>query len=111
MDPTEFGTSTLPLQHAPYTAISTSTLAGANEGKVAVITGAGRGIGAAIAESLARSGASVALLDLSLEQLDATQETCRALGVRVAAYACDVTDAEGVERTFGDVERELGDIE
>jgi hypothetical protein len=42
-DPTKFGISTLPLQHEPYGVILPERLAGANKGKVAVVTGAGRG--------------------------------------------------------------------
>lgn len=43
MDPKEFGISTLPLQHEPYGPILPERLVGANKGKVAVVTGAGRG--------------------------------------------------------------------
>ena len=43
MDPAEFGISSLPLQHTPYTAISSGTLAKSNAGKVAVVTGAAGG--------------------------------------------------------------------
>lgn len=43
MDPKDFGISTLPLQHEPYGPILPERLAGANKGKVAVVTGAGRG--------------------------------------------------------------------
>lgn len=111
MDPLEFGISTLPLQHAPYPAIARETLAGANAGKVALVTGAQRGIGAAIAEALAASGADLALLDLSAEKLDATRRTCEALGVRVRTYVCDVTDETRVKEVVGKVEEELGPVE
>lgn len=43
MDPKDFGISTLPLQHEPYGPILPERLVGANKGKVAVVTGAGRG--------------------------------------------------------------------
>lgn len=43
-DPSRFGISTLPLQHEPYGPILPIGLVGANEGKIAVVTGAGRGI-------------------------------------------------------------------
>ena len=43
-DPSRFGISTLPLQHEPYGAILPARLVGANKGKIAVVTGAGRGM-------------------------------------------------------------------
>ncbi|KAF2258326.1 NAD(P)-binding protein [Lojkania enalia] len=110
MDPLEFGTSTLPLQHAPYDAISASTLAGTNKCKVAVVTGAARGIGSAIAISLAKSGADVAILDLSADALQETKGKCEREGVKVGVYACDVADEQGVIETFDKIERELGPI-
>lgn len=111
MDPHEFGHSTLPLQHEPYDLISTSTLAGTNAGKVAVITGAARGIGAAIAQSLAKSGANVALLDISIEDLSATNEACKEHGVNVSVYACDVTESENLAKVFEEVKKDIGKIE
>jgi NAD(P)-dependent dehydrogenase (short-subunit alcohol dehydrogenase family) len=111
MDPGEFGYSTLPLQHGPYEAISAETLKGTNTGKVAVITGAGQGIGAAISEALAKSGASVAILDLSVEKQEDTKKACETHGVKVGVYACDVTSQDAVVATFNAVEKELGPIE
>ncbi|ORY11102.1 hypothetical protein BCR34DRAFT_664558 [Clohesyomyces aquaticus] len=111
MDPGEFGYSTLPLQHAPYDAISPATLENSNTGKLAVITGAGRGIGAAISESLAKSGANVAILDLKVENLEDTRKACEALGVKVGVYACDVSDRKAVVEIFDRIENELGSIE
>jgi hypothetical protein len=43
-DPARFGISTLPLQHEPYGPILPTRLVGANKGKIAVVTGAGRGM-------------------------------------------------------------------
>ncbi|KAF2278046.1 short chain dehydrogenase/reductase-like protein SDR [Westerdykella ornata] len=111
MDPTEFGISTLPLQHEPYPLISPETLLNANAGKVAIVTGAGQGIGAAIAESLAKSGASLAILDISTEKLQTTKKACEAHGVRVKEYACDVTDDEAVVSTFSSIENDLGPVD
>ncbi|KAF2004911.1 NAD(P)-binding protein [Amniculicola lignicola CBS 123094] len=111
MDPAEFGISTLPLQHAPYPAIYSDTLRGTNKGKVAIVTGAGRGIGAAVAEALSKSGADVAILDLTVENLEETKGTCEAQGVKVQAYACDVADEVTVRETFGNIEKDLGPID
>lgn len=66
-------------------------------GKVAIITGAARGLGAAIAAAYAEAGARVAALDLDRA---AVEETIVALGLpreRVLALACDVSDAAEVE--------------
>jgi NAD(P)-dependent dehydrogenase (short-subunit alcohol dehydrogenase family) len=111
MDPAQFGYSTLPMQHAPYDTISSATIGDANIGKVALITGAGQGIGAAIAEALARSGANVAILDLNTDKLVKTKEACLQHGVQVSDIACDVTDANKIKEVFDDVEKHLGPID
>ncbi|KAJ4294556.1 hypothetical protein N0V90_008247 [Kalmusia sp. IMI 367209] len=111
MDPNEFGTSTIPLQHAPYGPITTDALKNKNAGKVVVVTGAAQGIGAAIAESFAQSGASVAILDLSVEKQLSTKEACEKHGAKVGVYECDVTDQDAVVRTFDEIERNLGPID
>jgi NAD(P)-dependent dehydrogenase (short-subunit alcohol dehydrogenase family) len=110
MDPAQFGYSTLPLQHAPYDTISSTTLKDANASKVALITGAGQGIGAAISEALAKSGANVAILDLKLENLVKTKEACLQHGIKVVDFACDVTDATKIKEVMDNVEKELGPI-
>lgn len=111
MDPKEFGISTVPLQHKPYELISRETLAGASKGKVAIVTGARRGIGAAIAESLAASGADVALLDLTEASLAQSVKACEAHGVKVKGYGCDVTDEKKVKEVVEAVEKDLGPVE
>ncbi len=63
------------------------------KGKTAVITGAGQGIGAAIAAKLANEGAQVAALDLNLEQ---AQSVIRNLDGDHAAYACNVSQSADV---------------
>ena len=60
------------------------------EGKIAVVSGASRGIGRAIAVHLERSGATVLLLARSAEQLDVAQKALSATGARVSSLAIDL---------------------
>jgi NADP-dependent 3-hydroxy acid dehydrogenase YdfG len=63
-------------------------------GKVAVVTGAGSGIGQALAIELGRSGASLAISDVDTEGLKATEDRLSAIGARVKADRLDVTERE-----------------
>ncbi len=79
-------------------------------GKVAVVTGAGSGIGQALAIELGRSGALVAISDIDAEGLAATEERLKAIGAQVKADRLDVTEreafqlyADGVAEHFGKV--------
>jgi NADP-dependent 3-hydroxy acid dehydrogenase YdfG len=63
-------------------------------GKVAVVTGAGSGIGQALAVELGRSGASLAISDVNIEGLAQTEEQLKAIGAPVKADRLDVTERE-----------------
>ena len=63
-------------------------------GKVAVVTGAGSGIGQALAIELGRSGASVAISDVDTDGLTVTEERLRSVGAAVKADRLDVTERE-----------------
>ncbi len=78
------------------------------EGKTAIVTGAGSGIGKSTAIRLATEGAGVACLDVNLDAVETTAEALRTLGGKVAAYACDVTDEDQVNRTVEHVADTLG---
>ena len=77
-------------------------------GKVVVVTGGGRGIGAATASALARLGAVVAIGDLDL---DVAKQTADGLGADVVALPLDVTDRQGFTQFLDEVERQLGPID
>ena len=78
-------------------------------GRVAIVTGAGRGIGLAVAERLARGGASVALVDREADRVRGAAEQVGRSGTAEALVA-DVTDARAVERMARDVGDRLGGI-
>ncbi len=77
------------------------------EGRVAVVTGAGTGIGRAIAERIARHGASVPLMGRRTAPLE---ETAAAIGEAATVFPVDVADRDAVNRTFEDVHAKLGSI-
>lgn len=66
-------------------------------GKLALVTGAGRGLGAAIADGLAQHGASVILTDIDHENVEAQAESLRKKGFKAAALPLDVTDRKSVQ--------------
>jgi 3-oxoacyl-[acyl-carrier protein] reductase len=75
---------------------------------IAVVTGAGRGIGRAIAVDLAKRGCDIALLGRTVESLAEAAEAVIATGRRAVAVACDVADASAVENAAAHVHADLG---
>jgi NAD(P)-dependent dehydrogenase (short-subunit alcohol dehydrogenase family) len=80
-------------------------------GRVAVITGAARGIGAATATLLAECGACVALLDRDERGVQAVAAEIMAAGGRTLAICADVADGDAVEASFARVQRECGGVD
>ena len=91
------------------------------DGRVALITGAGRGIGAAVAETMAAEGAAVVVNDLgaqldgsgerSSEPAEQVAERIRRAGGRALADGCDVTDFAATERLIARTAEELGGLD
>jgi 2-keto-3-deoxy-L-fuconate dehydrogenase len=79
--------------------------------RVAVVTGAGSGIGLAIATLFARQGARAVVLDRDDAAAGRTVEAIRGAGGRADAFACDVSDAASVRRVFQEVDARHGRID
>jgi 3-oxoacyl-[acyl-carrier protein] reductase len=77
------------------------------EGRVAVVTGAARGIGKACARALLRDGARVGLLDLDPSVADAAKDL-DPTGERAVAVVADVVDLDGVRAAVGEISERLG---
>lgn len=78
--------------------------------KVIIITGGGQGLGRAMAEYLAERRVRLALVDLNQEKLDETAAACRALGVQVRTYLCNVANEEQVTQTVAQIAEDFGSI-
>jgi meso-butanediol dehydrogenase/(S,S)-butanediol dehydrogenase/diacetyl reductase len=81
------------------------------QGKKALVTGAGRGIGQAIAIGLARAGADVAVADITLESVAETAAAVRALGRKAVELAVNVVDYDQVRGMVQRASTELGTID
>ncbi|MTD55482.1 SDR family NAD(P)-dependent oxidoreductase [Amycolatopsis pithecellobii] len=78
-------------------------------GRVALVTGAARGIGAALAQRLAQEGAAVAAVDLSAA--DETVEAIEASGGKAASYLTDITEKASVDALAETITSELGSVD
>ena len=85
--------------------------AGAVQGQVAIVTGAGRGIGHAIATAMAREGATVVLAARTRQQLAATAAAIRESGGTALAIPTDVTQDAAVEAMVEQAIAELGRVD
>jgi NAD(P)-dependent dehydrogenase (short-subunit alcohol dehydrogenase family) len=80
------------------------------DGKVAVVTGTGSGIGRALAIELGRSGAKLAISDVDTEGLAATEERLRAIGAPVKVDRLDVTEREAFRAYADEVKDHFGTV-
>ncbi|WP_191561350.1 3-ketoacyl-ACP reductase [Metabacillus idriensis] len=84
---------------------------GSLNGKTAIITGAGRGIGRAAAIALAKEGVNLGLIGLTLSNLEKTAEELKEFGVKTAVAAADVTHLNSVELAVNDIKSALGNVD
>lgn len=76
--------------------------------KVALITGASRGIGQAIALELGKKGATIAGVDLNQEQADSITSFCQEQGIKGQGFAMDVSQIASIEASMADIIKALG---
>jgi len=86
-------------------------MAGSLEGRVAIVTGAGQGIGTEVATVLLERGATVILTDILADRVEAAAESLRASGGRAEAEAFDLTDEDSVAAAVARIARRHGRID
>lgn len=84
---------------------------GSRPSTVALVTGANRGLGRAIAESLARKGVALGLVARDVDGLDAVRAECEAAGARVHVARADVTDPSAVAAAVSAIVGQLGPVD
>lgn len=80
------------------------------DGKTAIVTGGGGGIGGATCRRLAAEGAKVAVFDMNLEAAEKVAADIRASGGQAAAFACNITDRAQVDAAVAAAQAQLGPI-
>lgn len=93
------------------TAEGTGRISARLDGKIAIVTGAARGLGRAIAETLAYAGAKIACVDIADDLLCDTIAAIRTAGGTAEAWACDVTDSQRVNEVVDEVVAKFGGLD
>ncbi len=84
---------------------------GVLEGRVALVTGAGTGLGRGIADQLAGAGAGIAVAEIDPDSARRAAQELAGLGVEARAYPTDVSDSGQVDSTFEAVVRDFGQVD
>lgn len=79
--------------------------------RVALVTGAAQGIGLAVAQTLAKAGARIALADRQLEKVEEEALRLRQQGIKAEAFAVDVADIVSIEEMMKNVSARLGSLD
>ena len=80
------------------------------DGRVAVVTGGGQGIGAACAQALGEAGATVVVAELLPERIERTLKELKGLGITAHGWELDVTKSADVDRVAAGIEKALGPV-
>ena len=81
------------------------------QGKVALVTGSGRGLGLAIAQAMADQGARLVICDISTDALEAARQDLSGRGAEVLALRCDVSDSAAVDAMFAQAGEHFGTVD
>ena len=84
---------------------------GVLDGRVAIVTGAGKGLGNGIAQELAKEGSAIAVLEVDRDSSDAAAAELAGLGVDARSYPTDVADGAQVDAAFEATVRDLGRLD
>ena len=81
------------------------------QGKVALVTGSGRGLGLAIAQAMADEGARLVICDINTDALEAARQDLSGRGAEVLALRCDVSDSAAVDAMFAQAGEHFGTVD